>query len=262
MLSNGVKSIVDLARNDLYKEAYSNAEETVFINRVTGEVKAVEKSRPETHHTLDNIDSLIGFIETNAIENDNPVIFIRPTEIVCILDYAAYRVHRVKVPLIQSPILKYLGLVAQHSMEPKEAVRSLKFNLNSATIANNPIQALSELKFTSSSSADHTTKAFDEGVSKSLQSKVSGVTEIPEQFQVQFEMYPAISEELEEGGFVWMGMELNVDPTKGVITFRPFPCSVDSAVLTAKRDVQQTILKKLIKADREPLSHLVFLGQP
>jgi hypothetical protein len=265
ILSNGLKSIIDLARTDHFKEAYSDAEKIVFLNRVTGLVSEIDKSKPATSHTLDNIDSLIQFIDqTDAMPGDEgfPRIFIQPTEIICILDYKGFRVHRLTVPLIQSPILRYLSQIGSLQMEPKEAVRSLKFNLHSVTITNNPIQALSDLKFFSSSSADHTTNVFDEGVSKSLQSKVSGATEIPEQFQVQFEMYPAISEELEKGGFVWVGMELHVDPTKGLLTFRPFPGSIDAAVLTAQREVQQTIFKKLIDADREPLSHLVFLGKP
>lgn len=262
MITNGINSVVSLARNDLYKEAYSNAEAIVFLNRVNGETRVIKKQHPETHHTFDNIDSLIGFIETNAPANDNPVIFIRPTEIVCILDYATYRVHRVKVPLTQSPTLRYLNLVSQHSMEPKEAVRSLKFNLKQVDLSPDPTQALSELKFTSSSSADHTTKHLDEGVSKSLQSKVSGATQIPEEFRVTFEMYPSITAELLEAGKVEVDIELHVDPTKGVITFRPFPGSIEAAILTAQRDVQETIFKKLVDADREPLSHLVFLGSP
>lgn len=265
ILYRGLEYLVSLGRTDHFKEAYSDAEKIVFLNRVTGLVSEIDKSKPTTSHTLDNIDSLIGFIDqTDPMPGDEgfPRIFIQPTEIVCILDYDDYRAHRVKVPLIQSPILQYLSQIGSLQMEPKEAVRSLRFNLHSATIANNPIQALSELKFTSSSSADHTTKAFDEGVSKSLQSKVSGATEIPEQFQVKFEMCPAISKELDEGGFVWVSMELHVDPTKGVISFRPFPGSIDQAILTAQRDVQQTIFKKLIDIDREPLSHLVFLGKP
>lgn len=262
MLSNGVKSIVDLARNELFKEAYSNAEATVYLNRSNGETRVIEKKHPETHHTLDNIDSLIGFIKTNSPDNDHPVIFIRTTEIICILDYAAFRVHRVKVPLIQSPILKYLTLVAQHSMEPKEAIRSLKFNLKTATLTTDPIPALQTLKFETSSSATHDTKPLDEGVSKSLQSKVSGAATIPEEFSVQFEMYPAISAELETAGSVTVEIELHVDPAKGVLTFRPFPGSLDRAILMAQQDVQRTVFKKLIAADREPLSHLVFLGQP
>jgi hypothetical protein len=262
MLSNGVKSIVDLARNDLYKEAYSNAEAIHFLNRATGEIQTVLKTEPETHHTLDNIDSLIGFIETNAPENENPVIFIRPTEIICILDYAAFRVHRVKVPLVQSPILSYLSRISSTQFEPKEAIRSLKFNLKTATLTTDPIPALQTLKFETSSSATHDTKPLDEGVSKSLQSKVSGAATIPEEFSVQFEMYPAISAELETAGSVTVEIELHVDPSKGVLTFRPVPGSIDRAILMAQQDVQRTVFKKLIAADREPLSHLVFLGQP
>ena len=262
MLSNGVKSIVDLARNDLYKEAYSNTEATVYLNRASGETRVIEKQHPETHHTLDNIDSLIGFIDQHADSNSTPHIFIRPTEIICILDYVAYRVHRVKVPLVQSPILKYLTLVAQHNMEPKEAIRSLKFNLKTATLSTDPIPALQTLKFETSSSATHETKPFDEGVSKSLQSKVSGAATIPEEFSVQFEMYPAISAELETAGSVTVEIELHVDPSKGVLTFRPVPGSIDRAILMAQQDVQRTVFKKLIAANREPLSHLVFLGQP
>jgi hypothetical protein len=265
MLSNGVKSIVDLARNDLYKEAYSNAEATVYLNRANGSTIVIEKQHPETHHTLDNIDSLIGFIDqTDPMPGDEgfPRIFIRPTEIICILDYKGFRVHRVRVPLVQSPILTYLSRVSSSQFEPKEAIRSLKFNLKTATLTNDPIPALQTLKFETSSSATHDTKPLDEGVSKSLQSKVSGAATIPEEFSVQFEMYPAISAELETAGSVTVEIELHVDPSKGVLTFRPFPGSIDRAILMAQQDVQRTVFKKLIAADREPLSHLVFLGQP
>jgi hypothetical protein len=265
ILSNGLKSIIDLARTDHFKEAYSDAERIVFLNRVTGVAAEIDKSKPVTNHTLDNIDSLIGYMDQiDPMEGDRgfPRIFIRPTEIVCILDYQGFRVHRLTVPLTLSPILQYLNTVKGTEFQPKEAIRSLKFNLNSAILSVDPIPALQTLKFESSSSATHETKPLDEGVSKSLQSKVTGAATIPEDFTVEFFMYPAISKELKAAGSVEVKMELHVDPSKGVLTFRPFPGSIDQAILTAQQDVQQTIFKKLIDADREPLSHLVFLGKP
>lgn len=262
ILSNGLKSIVDLARTDHFKEAYSDAEKIVFLNRVNGQSAEIDKSKPTTNHTLDNIDSLIGFIDQADPLAADPVIFIRPTEIVCILDYKGFRVHQVKVPLVPSPILAYLTTVKQNEFQPKEAIRSLKFNLKSATLEPSPIPALQTLKFESSSSAEHTNNWASEGVSKSLQSSVTGASVVPEEFIAQFEMYPAISSELEQSGAVQVGMELHVDPSKGTLTFRPFPGHLDRAILTAQQDVQKTIFEKLIDVDREPLSHLVFLGKP
>jgi hypothetical protein len=178
------------------------------------------------------------------------------------MDYDEFRVHRLTIPLSQSPILHYLSGIKGSEFQPKEAIRSLKFNLKSATLNDNPITALQTLNFNTTSSAEHTSTWTSEGVSKSLQSTVTGASEIPEQFSVEFEMYPAISEELESSGAVLVEVELHVDPSKGVVTFRPFPGALDKAILTAQRDVQQTVFKKLIEVDREPLSHLVFLGKP
>jgi hypothetical protein len=262
ILSNGLKSLVDLARTETLKPAYECAQFITFLDRSTGKEVMIEKLHPTTSHTLDNIDSLINFIDQTDLLAEDPRIFIRPTEIVCILDYKGFRVHRVKVPLVQSPILTYLSRVSSSQFEPKEAIRSLKFNLKTATLTTDPIPALQTLKFETSSSATHDTKPLDEGVSKSLQSKVSGAATIPEEFSIQFEMYPAISDELETAGSVTVEIELHVDPSKGVLSFRPFPGSIDRAILMAQQDVQRTIFDKLIAADREPLSHLVFLGQP
>ena len=264
ILTNGLKSLVELARTETLKQAYDSAEEIVFLDRFTGKVVPVEKQKPTTKHTLDNIDSLINFIDQlgDGFSESTPIIFIRPTSIVCILDYHEYRVHTITVPLTQSPILKYLSLIAQHEMEPKEAIRSLKYNLKTAILTPDPIPSLQTLKFSSSSAAEHANTWTSEGVSKSLQSSVTGASEVPEEFSVQFEMYPAIANELETAGSVTVEMELHVDPTKQTLSFRPFPGSLDRAILMAQQDVQQTVFKKLIAADREPLPHLVFLGQP
>lgn len=262
ILSNGLKSIVDLARTEPLKLAYEDSEKLVYLNRHDGTQHEIDKSKPVTDHTLDNIDSLIGFIDTNCPSNDNPVIFIRPTEIICILDYSEFRVHQLKIPLTQSPILAYLSNIKSSEFQPKEAIRSLKFNLKSATLNDNPIPVLQTLKFNTSSSAEHVNAFTTEGVSTSLQSTVNGASEIPEQFAVEFEMYPAISEELKSSGAVLVDVELHVDPSKGIVTFRPFPGALDKAILTAQRDVQETVFKKLIDVDRESLSHLVFLGKP
>ena len=262
IISNGLKSLVELARTETLKPAFEDAEEIIFLNRVHGTQVTVSKSKPATEHTLDNIDSLIGFIKTSAPENDNPVIFIRPTCIICILDYSGFRVHQITVPLSQSPILAYLSKVAGNQFEPKEAIRSLKYNLKQAILTEDPIPSLQTLKFASSSAAEHTNTWTNEGVSKSLQSSVTGAASVPEEFSVQFEMYPAITAELEAAGSVTVEMELHVDPTKQTLSFRPFPGSIDRAILLAQQDVQRTVVKKLIGSQRESLSHLVFLGQP
>lgn len=263
LLSNGLKSLVELARTETLKLAYETPEEIIFLDRFTGKVATIEKHKPTTKHTLDNIDSLIGFIDqqTDNFES-SPYIFIRPTSIICILDYSEFRVHTLTVPLSQSPILDYLRKVSGSQFEPKEAIRSLKYNLKTAVLTPDPIPALQTLKFSSASSAEHANTWTSEGVSKSLQSSVTGASEVPEEFAVQFEMYPAIAHELETAGSVTVEMELHVDPTKQTVSFRPFPGSIDRAILMAQQDVQQTVFKKLIAADREPLSHLVFLGQP
>lgn len=263
LLSNGLKSLVELARTETLKPAYECAEQIVFLDRFTGSQVEIDKQKPTTKHTLDNIDSLIGFIDQQA-DNDGflPYIFIRPTAIVCILDYSEFRVHTLTVPLSQSPILAYLSKVSGNQFEPKEAIRSLKYNLKTAVLTPDPIPSLQTLKFSSSSSAEHETTWTSEGVSKSLQSSVTGASAVPEEFNVQFEMYPAIAHELETAGSVTVEMELHVDPTKQTVSFRPFPGSLDRAILMAQHDVQKTVFKKLIAADREPLSHLVFLGQP
>ena len=264
ILSNGLKSIVDLARTEPLKLAYEDSEKLVYLDRQTGKQVEIDKSKPITSHTLDNIDSLIGYIDHHEDEltEFSPYIFIRPTEIVCIMDYGNFRVHQLKVPLAQSPILAYLSNVKGTEFQPKEAIRSLKFNLKSAVIHDNPIPAIQTLKFNTSTSAEHASTWTSEGVSASLQSTVTGASEIPEQFAVEFEMYPAISEELKSSGAVLVDVELHVDPSKGIVTFRPFPGALDKAILTAQRDVQETVFKKLIDVDRESLSHLVFLGKP
>lgn len=264
ILSNGLKSIVDLARTEPLKLAYEDSEKLVFLNRQQGTQVEIDKSKPVTNHTLDNIDSLIGYIDQHEQERpeSSPHIFIRPTEIVCILDYSEFRVHQLRIPLTQSPILAYLSNVKGTEFQPKEAIRSLKFNLKSAVIHDNPIPAIQTLKFNTSASAEHASTWTSEGVSASLQSTVTGASEIPEQFAVEFEMYPAISEELKSSGAVLVDVELHVDPSKGIVTFRPFPGALDKAILTAQRDVQETVFKKLIDVDREQLSHLVFLGKP
>ena len=261
MLANGLDKIVKLAQVESFKKVYDDHEAITYLNGIDGRTVSVNKGFPPIGHTMHDIDSLVLWLENSKLECiSKPTIFVATDSITLIADFTTYRVNRIKVPLIHSPIVRYLreGLQA----DPKEFIRSLKFNLSSATLTDDPIPALQTLKFESSATAEHTNAQNDEGVSKSLKSKVSGAAEIPARFTAEFEMYPAIAEELENNGNVNVDIELHVDPTRGIVSFRTLPGSIDKAIIAGHRMVKDSIFKKLIAADMEAMTELVFLGSP
>lgn len=262
MISNGIKQLADMAQVEQFQKAYENHDKIVYLNVSNGTKSEIDKDLPTTNHTMHDIDSLILLLAyIDPLRESSQSIFVAADSINCIMDYSGFRVNRAKIPLNHSPILRYLreGLVA----EPKEFIRSLKYNLSSAeSIEPDPIPALQTLKFESSSSAEHSNHQNDEGVSKALKSKVTGAAAIPANFTVHFEMYPAIAEELDDFGRVHVHVELHVDPSRGYVSFRPLPGSIDKAIATGNRAVKNAVCKKLIAADLEPITELVFLGSP
>jgi hypothetical protein len=261
MISNGLKTVIDLSRNEVLKKVCESIEDITYMNMFTGQVSLVDKTEPPISHILFDIGSMIQFLTNISLENASRTrIFIEPSMIVCILDYGDFRANTVRVPLTQSPILAFLSRTSTD--EPKEAIRSLKYNLKSAISLPDPVPSLQTLKFESSSSAEHQNKTADEGVSRSLKSKVTGAAEIPEEFTVRFQMYPSIAMELPLNGDVEIKMELNVDPSEGTVSFRPFPGAADHAIVSGMAMVKEAIVESLKMAEREEEAQLVFLGKP
>jgi hypothetical protein len=75
-------------------------------------------------------------------------------------------------------------------------------------------------------------------------------------------MYPSIAMDLPEYGNVQIRMELNVDPTEGTISLRPFPGSADHAIVSGMMMVKQAIVESLNLTGSEEEEELVFLGKP
>jgi len=259
MISNGIDAITQLARNSVFKQVYEDHREITFLDMVNGALENVTKSEPPISHTMFDIQSMIQFLEERSAASETPFIFVEKLMITCILDHRGFQVNRLCVPLSQSPILEFLCRLS--TGQPKDVIRSLKYNLKSAILIPDPIPALQTLKFESSSSAEHQNRPTDEGVSSSLKSKVTGAAEIPEEFTVRFQMYPSIASELPENGDVEIRIELHVDPSAGTISVRPFPGSVESAVVAGMRHVK-TAICGLIGQSLVANPDLVFLGKP
>ena len=225
MLSNGISSIVSLARNEKFKKVIDGPTEMVFLDCLEGTKVTIEKKPSKTDHVFHDIESFVHFVTNENLSDKEQVIFIEPRSITSVLDYDDHRIHRVKTPLNQSPILDFISLHV--TAEPKDLIRQIKFHLSTAALSPDPLPSLQTLKFDSSSLSEYDTKSQDEGVSKSLRNKVTGSTDIPEKFTVTFQMYPAIADQLVNNGSVSVELELHVDLSRQILGLRPLPGSIE-----------------------------------
>lgn len=263
IISNGIQSIVNLARNDIYKKVMTKTESDIYLNVSTGEHKHVTKECPPINHVLFDLDSLIRMIaECDSANEPEAMIatFVSPYEIVAIIDYSGFRANTVKVPLTQSPILNFLRSGCEGV--PKDVIRNLKYNLKSAASGLEILPALQSLKFEVNKTAQHDTAHYDEAVSQSLKAKVTGATEIPDWFEVTFEMYPSMESQLEKRGEVTVKMELHVDPSAGTVSFRPFPGEIEAVIIEGVEIIRNEIAERLHLKELDLLAELVLLGRP
>lgn len=262
IISNGIRSIVDLARNELYKKVMTKTDADTYLNMVTGEHKSVAKQEPPINHVLLDLDSLIRMIAELNSNNKQVMIatFVSPTEVVTIVDYSEFRANTIRVPLTQSSILSFL----KHGCEgvPKDVIRALKYNLKSAVSGPEILPALQSLKFEVNKTAQHDNAHNDEAVSQSLKARVTGATEIPDEFEVTFHIYPSMTEQFDCSGLVTVKMELHVDPSAGTVSFRPFPGAIEAVIIEGAEIVRTEIAERLLTRSLDSLAELVFLGRP
>ena len=260
IISNGVRSIVDLARNKIYEKVFTGIDSDTYLNMMTGDNKTVIKGVSPISHVLLDLNSLIRIIAdyNTEIHEGNFATFVSPSEVVTIIDYSRYRANTIKVPLTQSPILNFL----KHGYEgaPRDAIRTLKYNLKSAISGLEILSALQSLKFEVNKTAQHDNAQNDEAVSQSLKAKVTGAATIPDEFEVAFDIYPSMVSEFDSQ--ITVKMELHVDPSAGTVSFRPFPGAIDAVIIEGAELVRSEIAKRLRSENMNSTAELVFLGKP
>jgi len=248
-----------------FEQVYGNEKAIILLDNTSGDRVNITKNPKPLNVQLTDIDSLIQFLknfDNHGLDHAPPSIFVQPNAITVALDFEEYNLARVKVPIHINPLFGYLTSQPIKG-EPAAVVKSLRYNLKSAlTTSPDPTQSLAVLKFNSSSETETTAKVNDEGMSKTLKAKVSGATEIPDDFTVYLHMYPAIAKQVQDGSEVSLNMDIHVDPSAGIITIRPFPGEADKAMNLAMGMVQDTLIYKLGESAKPELAQRVYLGSP
>lgn len=237
----------------------------IFLDTQTAMKVEIDKTTKPLNIQLTDIESLIQFLSNNGdagltLDKPSTPVFIQQDCIEVALDFHEYNAARVKVPLSINPVFGFISNPI--TGDPATVVKSLRYNLKSVMTSPDPTKALSFLKFDTQSNSEVTTAKGDEGISKSIKSKVTGTDEIPECFRVTFEMYPSIAGQISGRSEVSVLVDIYVDPSAGKVMCRPYPGEAEQAITAALNMVKQTLMDKLAESKRPELAELVYLGSP
>jgi hypothetical protein len=263
LFSNAMTKFKELIQ-PRFHPVHSNNQQAVYLDTQSGMKVEIDKPPAPLNVQLTDIDSLIQFLGNIG---DPKITILPPTPIFiqqdCIevaIDFHEYNAARVKVPLSINPVFGYISNPI--TGDPASVVKSLRYNLKSVVTSPDPTKALSVLKFDTQSNSEVTTARGDEGISKSIKSKVTGTDEIPESFEVILEMYPSIAGQIQDRSEVRIDMDIYVNPSAGSVTIRPYPGQSEQAITKAMSMVQDTLIFKLSKSKRPDLAEFVYLGSP
>jgi hypothetical protein len=263
IFSNAMEKFKSLIQ-ERYKGVHQSEQMHIYLDNQTGMKVEIDRPPRPLKPLITDIDSLVQFLgnHTGGLDIDfaSTPIFIQPNKIEVSLDFDQHNLARVKVPLHINPVFGFISNPINGN--PADVVKALRYNLKSVVTSPDPTKALSVLKFDTQSNSEVTTAKGDEGISKSIKSKVTGTDEIPEYFRVEFEMYPSIAGQLEGRGAVNVLMDVYVDPSAGKVTIRPYPGEAEHATNVAMEMVKRTLVEKLSKSKRPQLAELVYLGSP
>lgn len=261
MLKEAISYLRELGNAAHFKLTLDEVEQKVFLNDVTGEVVLVEKDPPRCGASVLDLSSLILFVNrSEELVQKNTCVFVSETEVTAVLDYVGgHASSRISLKLHPSPVFKWLD--QSHSGSPKDITGSIRYFLSSAGISPEDLaQRLSVLKFETQSEESHQIRPKDEGVSRSMRSKVTGESEIPTQAAVSFIVYPDINEDMElrnSDTEVTVELEIQVDPETSQILLRPFPGSLRGGMLCALKNIQDVLVDAI-----PGISGRVYLGKP
>lgn len=247
---------------DHYHMVLDEPAEITFFNKLTGDKQVVQKDRQPLDVTAFDIDSFCTMIEqAEDADASSSAIFVSPEKVVCILDFNAHRIDRITLPLERSTIYAFLE---KHHItgKPKEVINHLRHNILSVAYDCFPedlIARLSILKFETHSEESHNVQPNDEGVSKSLKSKVTGEHAIPDSATVSFIMYPDFEDQLGESNSTHVSVKLAIDadPAAGTVSIRTFPGELRSAAILAMKNITNALGDRL-----EGFGNRIYCGKP
>lgn len=248
-----------------------------YVNLHNGNEVQIEKRLGQRLIAMADLESLLAAFRIMA--NDDSAILVGDERVSVVYDFFNYELdeHEVgktiygnhetetHVNLSCSPIFHFCKTGV--SGDPKVVIRWLNYNLASAILA--PIDIamkLSSLHFETLSQESHTVQPKDEGVSRSIRNKATGLDAIPNYFTVQFPMYPGIEDQLSNmvdlqedplTTTVAIRMDLHIDPSaQNKVSVRPLPGEIEQATIRATQAIQ-TFLKLSVGSNFE---NRVFLA--
>lgn len=249
-----------------------------YVNLHNGNETQIEKPIGKRSIAMADLESLLAAFRIMA--NSDSAILVGDERVTAVYDFFQFDLDEDEIPqstgygnhetethvnLSCSPIFHFCENGT--SGDPKNVIRWLNYNLASAILA--PIDIamkLSSLHFETLSQESHTVQPKDEGVSRSIRNKATGLDAIPNHFTVQFPMYPGIEDQI--GNMVdqqsdpltttvAIRMDLHIDPSaQNKVSVRPLPGEIEQATIRATQAIQ-TFLKLSVGSNFE---NRVFLA--
>lgn len=228
-------------------------EEPPHIYLLDGERKVAV---PETRkHKASSLDAVMSFHQSESKNNaSSPATWYSRKGVVCLLDDDIRR-DRVEMPLNPSPQLKVIlswGDQSQPFKQPNLILMLRTMFKRNMTRCPNLLELLRSIRFESGQVVNSEIVKSRASISKSIENKVSGKDELPDEFYLNVPIFS------EPYAFIegLIGVALEMDAGTQSFTLHPFPGDVERQVTLAE-DVIGKALREALGDDAA-----VYYGEP
>lgn len=248
MIAEALKLIQDTARkahgtHDL--PTCSTHEERVLLPN--GDVDVVTHVIPPRQHVVHDIESLSAFVA----DLPDVVIWHESTNVVAVLNDAAYRDSRLTMPLPIHPTFTALDDMSGEVFSQKQLIDYLRLNLKKEVDSAVPgfIGAIREVRFVNNASGESNIQHGRESMGKRIEQSVAGVDALPEDFTLQVPLW------LHLDCVVSVECALIVETAEGKFRCGPKPGAIEQAKVAGQKWLGKQLESQCEKA-------VVYFGSP
>ena len=232
---DAIVKITDLTERARDAELYQFQKDGTRIritNATDGSVKWIDSLVPSIKATALTIDDLIAVLK---VHEQAESIWVNSQSIIGFI--GEHRDGVVKLTLNSNPAFGVLGNL--RDLEPKSMIRKLRVDLFQCSFNEDLKASLAYLKFETNATSESTTVKNDVSIAKSVRSKVTNETDIPDEVTLTFQAFPNLSEEISTA--ISVSCAVIVEPDKGTVSVIPYPGQIDAAVNTAVQRVAEYV---------------------
>ena len=204
---------------------------------------------PLRAHHVNSVDDLIAAARK---WNTGPVVWISGEAIVLVPDDADRR-DRITLKLVKSAAFaKLCSLASEPELNQAELVRLLRVDLVGAVNRVGLLAAVRQIRFRQSTAGESTIQHGNESLGRTIESQVSGASEIPETVLVSCSVFSNPGEREKR---LTIACDLEIITAESAFRFHPLPDELERVKDEALADIRETI--------GEALGNVaVFFGSP